>query len=99
MSKKLTPLDGRVVLKQLEAEETTASGIILTKDAQEKPKEYEVISVSEGKTLESGEVKSHKIKVGDIVVCSQYAGQEITIDDVEYKLIEEDSILGIVTGK
>ena len=97
--KKLVPLDGRVVLKQLEAEEKTKSGIILTKDAQEKPKEYEVIAISDGKILESGEVKKHTVKVGDIIVCSQYAGQEVKIDDVEYKVLEEDSILAIVKNK
>jgi len=93
---KLVPIDGRVVLKGVEAEETTKSGIIIPGAKEEKPKIFEVIAVSEGRRLDDGSIKAHVLKVGQKVVCSQYAGDDITIEDVDYKVIAEDSVTAIL---
>lgn len=94
---KIVPIDGRVVLKGVEAEETTASGIIIPGAKEEKPKIFDVVAISEGRVLDDGSVKKHVLKVGQKCVCSQYAGDDITVDDVEYKIISEDSITAIIT--
>jgi chaperonin GroES len=92
----LSPLDERVVLIQESAEETTASGFILPESAQEKPKVYEIVNIGPGKRLENGETRPMQVKVGQRVVCSQYAGDDIKINEVDYKVISEDSLLAIV---
>ena len=93
---KIVPIDGRVVLKGVAAEETTKSGIIIPGAKEEKPKIFELIAISEGRTLDNGTLKKHILKVGQKVVCSQYAGDDIKIDDVEYKIIGEDSVTAII---
>ena len=93
---KLVPIDGRVVLKGIAAEETTKSGIIIPSAKEEKPKIFEVVAVSEGRRMDDGSVKAHVLKVGQKVVCSQYAGDDINVDDVEYKIISEDSVTAVV---
>ena len=92
---KLVPLGDRVVLKQLEAEETTKGGIILASAAQEKPQEAEVVAVGPGGVVEGQEV-TMQVKVGDKVIYSKYAGNEIKIDGEEYKIVRQDDILAIV---
>ncbi len=77
---KLVPLGDRVVLKQLEAEETTKSGIVLTRQAQEKPQEAEVIAVGPGGVVDGKEVKM-QVKLGDKVIYSKYAGTEVKLDE------------------
>ena len=94
---KLMPLTDRVVLKQLEAEETTKSGIILTGTAQEKPQEAEVIAVGPGGMVDGKEVVM-QVKEGQKVVYSKYAGTEIKIDGEEYKIVRQNDILAIVEG-
>ena len=91
---KLVPLSDRVVLKQLEAEETTKSGIILTSSAQEKPQEAEVIAVGPGGMVDGKEVKK-EVAVGDQVIYSKYAGTNVEIDDEEYIIVKQDDILAI----
>ena len=88
---RLVPLGDRVVLKQLEAEETTKSGIILTGKAQEKPQEAEVIAVGPG----TEEVKM-EVKAGDKVIYSKYAGTEVKLDGEEYIVVKQGDILAIV---
>ena len=88
---KLVPLGDRVVLKQVEAEEKTKSGIILTSQAQEKPQEATVISVGPGKD----DVKM-EVKVDDKVIYSKYAGTEVKLDGEEYIVVKQDDILAIV---
>ena len=86
-----------MVLKGVQAEETTKSGIILPNANEEKPKIFEVIAVSaQGVPNKNGEYKAHLLEPGQKVVCSQYAGDDIKIDDVEYKVISEDSITAII---
>jgi|CXWL01.1.fsa_nt_gi chaperonin GroES len=93
---KLVPIDGRVVLKGVKPEETTKSGIILPDSGKEKPEIFEVVALSDGKVMKDGKIRPHVLKVGQKVVCSKYAGDDITIDDVEYKIIAEESVTAIV---
>ena len=94
---KLTPLADRVILKMVEAEETTKSGIILTGAAKEKPSVAEVISVGPGGNVDGKEVTMH-VSVGDKVIYSKYAGTEIKLDGVEYIIVRQSDILAIVEG-
>ena len=88
---KLMPLTDRVVLKQLEAETTTKSGIVLASSTQEKPQEAEVIAVGPG----TEEVKM-EVSVGQKVIYSKYAGTQVKFDGVEYIVIKQNDILAIV---
>ena len=92
---KLVPLGDRVVLKQLEAEETTKSGIVLPGQAQEKPQQAEVIAVGPGGVVEGKEVKM-EVKVGNKVIYSKYAGTEVKMDGTEYIIVKQNDILAIV---
>ena len=92
---KLVPLGDRVVLKQLEAEETTKSGIVLPGQAQEKPQQAEVIAVGHGGVVEGKEVKM-EVKVGNKVIYSKYAGTEVKLDGEEYIIVKQNDILAIV---
>ena len=83
---KLVPLGDRIVLKQLEAEETTKSGIVLPGQAQEKPQQAEVIAVGPGGMVDGKEVKM-EVAVGDKVIYSKYAGTEVKMDDTEYIIV------------
>ena len=91
----LVPLVDRVVLKQLEAEETTKSGIVLPGQAQEKPQQAEVIAVGPGGVVEGKEVKM-EVKVGNKVIYSKYAGTEVKLDGEEYIIVKQNDILAIV---
>lgn len=92
---KLVPLSDRVVLKQVEAEETTKSGIILTGAAQEKPQEAEVIAVGPGGVVDGKEV-TMQVKVGQKVIYSQYAGAEVKLEGEEYIVVRQNDILAVV---
>lgn len=92
---KLVPLGDRVVLKQLVAEETTKSGIVLPGQAKEKPQQAEVIAVGPGGVVDGKEIKM-EVKTGDKVIYSKYAGTEVKIDDVEYIIVKQNDILAIV---
>ena len=91
----LVPLGDRVVLKQLEAEETTKSGIVLPGQAQEKPQQAEVIAVGPGGVVEGKEVKM-EVAVGDKVIYSKYSGTEVKLDGEEYIIVKQSDILAIV---
>ena len=92
---KLVPLSDRVVLKQLEAEETTKSGIILTSSAQEKPQEAEVIAVGPGGMVDGKEVKM-EVEVGNTVIYSKYAGTEVKMDGTDYIIVKQEDILAVI---
>ena len=92
---KLVPLGDRVVLKQLEEEETTKSGIVLPGQAQEKPQQAEVIAVGPGGVVEGKEVKM-EVEVGNKVIYSKYAGTEVKLDGEEYIIVKQNDILAIV---
>ena len=92
---KLTPLSDRVILKMVEAEETTKSGIILAGAAKEKPQVAEVVAVGPG--IPEGEHKVvMEVKVGDKVITSKYAGTEVKMDGQEYTIVKQSDILAIV---
>ena len=92
---KLVPLGDRVVLKQSAKEETTKSGIILVAKAQERPENAEVIAVGPGGMVDGKEV-TMQVKVGDQVIYSKYAGNEVKLDDEEYIIVKQSDILAIV---
>lgn len=92
---KLVPLSDRVVLKQLEAEEKTKSGIILAGSAQEKPQEAEVIAVGPGGMVDGKEV-AMQVKEGQKVIYSKYAGTEVKLDGAEYIIVKQSDILAVV---
>ena len=92
---KLVPLGDRVVLKQVEAEETTKSGLILTTSAQEKPQEAEVIAVGTGGMVDGKEV-TMQVKPGDKVIYSKYAGNEVKLEGEEYIIVRQNDILAVV---
>ena len=92
---KLVPLGDRVVLKQLVAEETTKSGIVLPGQSKEKPQQAEVIAVGPGGVVEGKEVKM-EVKVGDQVIYSKYAGTEVKLDEDEYIIVKQNDILAVI---
>ena len=91
----LVPLGDRVVLKQVEAEDTTKSGIVLPGQAQEKPQQAEVVAVGPGGVVEGKEVKM-EVAVGDKVIYSKYSGTEVKMDGTEYIIVRQNDILAIV---
>lgn len=93
---KLQPLADRVVVKALDREEKTKSGIVLPDTAKEKPQEGEVLAVGSGKIGDDGKRIPAEVKVGDRVVYSKYGGTEVKIDGVEYLILKESDILAIV---
>ena len=91
----IKPLADRVVIKMVETEEKTKSGIILTGSAKEKPEIAEVVAVGPGGVVEGKEVQMH-VKVGDRVLINQYAGNEVKLDGETYTILRQDGILAIV---
>lgn len=91
----IKPLSNRVVLKNVEAEETTKAGIILPGSAKEKPQMAKVIAVGPGE-VRDGKVVPMTVKVGDKVITSKYSGTEVKLDGEEYIIVKEDDILAIV---
>lgn len=92
---KLVPLGDRVVLKQLVAEETTQSGIIIPGQNKEKPQQAEVIAVGPGGMVEGNEVKM-EVAVGDKVIYSKYAGTEVKVDEEEVIIVRQNDILAVI---
>jgi len=92
---RLKPLGDRVVIKQLQAEEKTKSGIVLPSNAKEKPQEAEVVAVGPGGVVDGKETKM-EVSVGNKVIYSKYAGTEVKLDDTEYIVVRQSDILAIV---
>ena len=92
---KLVPLGDRVVLKQLEAEETTKSGIVLPGQNKEKPQQAEVIAVGPGGVVDGKEIKM-EVKVGQQVIYSKYSGTDVKLDDEEFIIVKQSDILAVV---
>jgi len=92
----LKPLGDRVIVKPAEAEEQTASGLVIPDTAQEKPQRGEVVAVGEGKRDDDGERIPMDVAVGDIVIYGKYGGQEIKIEGIEYKILEERDVIALV---
>jgi chaperonin GroES len=99
MSKiKLRPLDDRVVVETLEAEQMTAGGIVLPDAAQEKPQRGKVIATGPGKLLDSGNRGELSVKIGDEVIFGKYGGSEVEVEGEEYKILRESDILAKVVS-
>jgi chaperonin GroES len=92
---KLRPLNDRVIVSNLAAEEKTAGGVILPDTAKEKPNKGKVLSVGPGKTLEDGKVVALAVKKGDVVYYGKYSGTEVKVDGDEFKILREEDILGV----
>jgi len=90
------PLQDRVLVKRLESEEKTASGIIIPDTAKEKPQEGRVVAVGPGKALENGTLRTPAVKAGDRILFGKYAGSEVKIDGEEHIILREDDILAIL---
>lgn len=95
----IRPLHDRVVVKRLEQETKTASGIVLPDAAAEKPDQGEVIAVGNGKILEDGKVRPLDVKIGDRVLFGKYSGQTVKVDGDEVLVMREDDIMAIVEKK
>ena len=93
---KVRPLQDRIVIKPMSSETKTASGIIIPDNAQEKPVEGEVIGVGNGRVLKDGKVVKPELKIGDRVLYSKYAGNEIKINGVDHLIMREDDILAVI---
>ena len=91
----LRPLGDRVVIKQLEAEEKTKSGIVLPSQSKEKPQEAEVVAVGPGGVVDGKEIKM-EVKPGDRIIYSKYAGTEVKLDKEELMIVKQSDILAIV---
>ncbi len=92
---KLVPLADRVVLKQLEAEQTTKSGILLPGQEKEKPQQAEVIAVGPGGVVDGKEIKM-EVKVGDKVIYSKYAGTEVKLEEEKFIIVKQSDILAVI---
>jgi chaperonin GroES len=92
---KIKPLGDKVVIKMLECEETTKSGIVLPGSAKEKPQVAEVVAVGPGTVVDGKEVKM-EVKVGDKVLTNKYSGTEVKLDGEEYTILEQKNILAVV---
>src|SRR5438445_1696582 len=92
----VVPLNDKIVVKRLEAENTTAGGIVLPDSAKEKPKQGRVVSLGDGKLLDNGKRAQFQVKEGDRVLFTSYAGNEVKIGSEEYLIMTEDDILAIV---
>ena len=95
---KIRPLYDRIVVKRIEEQETTRSGIIIPDSAQEKPQEAEVVAVGNGKRLEDGTLVALDVKAGDRILFGKYSGNEIRVDGEEYLIMREDDVLGILNA-
>jgi len=94
---KLAPLDDRVVVERLEAEETTRGGIVLPDAAKEKPQKGKVIAAGPGRVLDDGSRAGLEVKKGDTVLFGKYTGSEVTIDGQEYLIMKESDLLAVLT--
>lgn len=92
----IKPLRDKVVVQVLEADETSAGGILLPDSAKKKPQQGKVIAVGEGRVLDSGERNALTVKTGDTVLFSKYGGNEITLEGEEYTILDEDQIYAIL---
>lgn len=92
----IRPLYDRLVVRRIESQETTASGIIIPDSAKEKPQEGEVVAAGRGKRLDDGTVAALDVKVGDRILFGKYSGSDITIDGEEFLILREDEVLGII---
>ena len=96
MSISIKPLEDRIVIRQVEAEQTTASGLVIPDTAKEKPQEGEVIAVGPGRVDDNGNRIPVDVKVGDVVICSRYGGTEVKYDGQEFQILSSRDVLAVV---
>jgi len=96
MSVNVRPLHDRIILERIEEGEQVVGGIIIPDTAKEKPQQGKVIAVGKGKVKEDGTLAPMDVKTGDTILFGKYSGQEIKLDNVEYVIMREDEILGII---
>jgi chaperonin GroES len=94
----LRPLHDRVIVKRLDQETKTASGLIIPDAAAEKPDQGEILAVGNGKVLEDGKVRALEVKVGDRVLFGKYSGQTVTVDRVELLVMREEDIMAVLVS-
>lgn len=99
MSVKIRPLHDRVVIRRMDEERTSPGGIVIPDSATEKPARGEIVAVGNGKILDSGDVRSLDVKLGDKVLFGKYAGTEVKIEGEELIVMREDDIVAIIDGK
>ena len=92
----IRPLYDRIVVKRIDEQETTRNGIVIPDSAKEKPQEGEVMAVGNGKRLEDGKLVALDVKAGDRILFGKYSGNEITLKGVEYIIMREDDVLGVL---
>ncbi len=92
----LKPLGDRLIVKALEAEETTAGGIVLPDSAREKPTKGKVLAIGPGKTLENGKTVPLEVKVDDVIYYAKYGGTEVKVGTEEYVILRQDDVLAVV---
>ena len=95
---KIRPLHDRVIVKRLEEERKTASGIVIPDTAAEKPDQGEIIAVGKGKTSDEGKLRPLEVKVGDRVLFGKYSGQAFKMEGEEYLQMREEDIIGVIEG-
>ena len=93
---KLRPLGDKILVKRVEAESKTKSGIVLPDSAKEKPKRGKILAIGDGKRLDSGELAKFTVKTGDEVLFTSYAGTELKIDGEEVLIMSEEDVLAVV---
>jgi chaperonin GroES len=93
---KVRPLRDRILVKRIDEKEVVKGGIIIPDTAKEKPMEGEVVAVGNGKILDNGQHVALEVKAGDRILFGKYSGTEIKIDDIEYLIMREDEVLGIL---
>ncbi len=96
---KLRPLHDRIVVKRLDNERKTASGIVIPENAAEKPDQGEVMAVGNGKIQDDGKQRALDIKVGDKVLFGKYSGQTVKVDGDELLVLREDDVMAVIEGK
>jgi chaperonin GroES len=94
----LRPLGDHILVKPGEAEQMTASGLVLPDTAQKKPREGEVLAVGPGRRLDNGQRAPMEVSVGDVVIYTQYGGTELTVDGEDYVILDEGSVLAVKTA-
>jgi len=99
MAMKIRPLHDRVIVKRLEEERKTASGIVIPDTAAEKPDQGEVMAVGKGKVQDDGKVRALEVKVGDRILFGKYSGQTVKVEGDELLVMREEDIMGVIEGK
>ena len=92
----IRPLYDRIVVKRIDEQETTRNGIVIPDSAQEKPQEGEIVAVGKGKRLEDGAIVALDVKAGDRILFGKYSGNEIKLEGIEYIIMREDDVLGVL---